>query len=75
MEWTSPWWLFATIVGSSFGLAYIVYGRKAARYLFLLTGGAILLLPFFLRTTVGLWAGSAAAVVLPFVLIRLGIDF
>jgi Mg/Co/Ni transporter MgtE len=75
MEWMSPWWLFGVIFGSSLGLAYVVYGRKAARYLFLLTGGAILLLPFFLRTTVALWAGSAAGVVLPFVLIRLGIDF
>jgi Mg/Co/Ni transporter MgtE len=75
MDWSSPWWLFAAIVGSSFGVAYIVYGRKASRFLFALTGVALLLLPFFLQTAVALWAGSLAAVLLPFLLTRLGIDF
>ena len=74
MNWSSPWWLFAAIAGSSFGVA-IVYGRKAARFLFALTGVAILLLPFFLRTAAALWAGSVAGILLPFLLIRLGIDF
>jgi hypothetical protein len=75
MESMTASWLFAAILGSSFGVAYIVYGRKAQRYLFLLTGAGILVLPFFLRTAVTLWVGSAAGVLLPFLLIRLGIDF
>jgi Mg/Co/Ni transporter MgtE len=75
MNWSSPWWLFAAMAGSSFGVAYIVYGRKAARLLFALTGVALLLLPFFLRTAAALWAGSVAGILLPFLLIRLGIDF
>jgi Mg/Co/Ni transporter MgtE len=75
MDWSSPWWLFPAIAGSAFGVAYIVYARKAARLVFALTGVAILLLPFFLRTTVALWAGSLAGILLPFLLIRLGIDF
>ena len=75
MNWSSPWWLFAAMAGSAFGVAYIVYGRKAARLLFALAGVAILLLPFFLRTAAALWAGSVAGIVLPFLLIRLGLDF
>jgi len=75
MNWSSPWWLFATMAGSAFGVAYIVYARKAGRLLFALAGVVILLLPFFLRTAAALWAGSVAGILLPFLLIRLGIDF
>lgn len=75
MDWMSPWWLFVAIFGGAVGLAYFVYGKKAERYLFLLVGVLIMALPVVFRTTVGLCLASAVGILLPYVLIRFGIDF
>ena len=75
MDWMSPWSLFAAILDGAIGLAYFVYGKKAERYLFMLVGLVIMALPFFFRTAVTLCVASAVGAILPFILIRLGIDF
>jgi hypothetical protein len=69
------WWIFVAIFGGSVGLAYFVYGRKAERYLFLLFGFLIMAMPFVFRTALTLTITSVVGIILPFILIRFGIDF
>ena len=75
MSWVTPGWLMAMLFASVFGAAYFVYGRKQQRFVYLIVGVLLMVAPYVVHGTrllVAAWIGLS---LLPFLLVRLGLDF
>ncbi len=58
---------FIGIVTGALGFAYIVYGRRQARFAPLLCGVALCAYPYFIDSILGLWLVGVLLAAVPFI--------
>jgi hypothetical protein len=59
--------LFAGMMVSAMGTAIFIYGKKAAKFMPLVAGGAMCVYPLFIYSAVALWGITGAICVLLYV--------
>ena len=59
--------LFLLVLLSSFGMAYMVYGKRQAKFVPAIAGLGLMAYPYFIQRTVPFLLVGAALVALPFV--------
>ena len=60
--------LFIGIIAGAFGLAYFIYGKKQGKILFMVTGIALMVYPYFFGNIIVLIAVGLILLLLPFVI-------
>ena len=63
-------WLLLSMVYSTIGLGMFIYGTKAVRFVPLLAGIALMILPYFIASLLWMTIASVALMASPFVLGR-----
>jgi len=63
-------WLLLSMVYSTIGLGMFIYGKKAVRFVPLLAGIALMILPYFIASLLWMTIASVALMASPFVLGR-----
>jgi hypothetical protein len=63
-------WLLLSMVYSTVGLGMFIYGKKAVRFVPLLAGIALMILPYFIASLLWMTIASVALMASPFVLGR-----
>lgn len=63
----NPGTLFVGLLTSSVGVGYFIYGKRQSRYLLMVAGAVLCVLPFFVFNPLTLAAVSAVVAAAPFV--------
>ena len=74
-SWITPGWMFACILFGPIGAAYLFYGNKQKRWVYLVAGLLMVLAIVAVHNALLLLLCGVVVVLLPHVLVRVGVDF
>jgi hypothetical protein len=60
--------LLIGVVTSAIGTGYFIYGKKQSRYVAIIAGVGLIVVPFFIQNTLGMVAACAALIAAPWLI-------